>query len=922
MKTICRHLRFKTVIAIGSILGALSLSALALPDDLKLVVSTPVGNQTLNLHKRTARGTGGTIYKWSSAAGYEVITPEVRTYRGTVTENPNAIVLAAIDGSNRVKVRCIDMEWGHNFRWETGWVDVSSQLATPDTNPAPMPAQAVAPPLNGTPGPAKIGPKVPTGTAPNGVPYGSIVEFELGMDLTVAAYNRSGGNIDSVLASYELDALTFEMIMLRDVLVRVVTPTIVIRTENFYPADPGWPGLGDYATTWKAAPLASTRWDTVWGSEGASATGGVGKNEAGAAGGAIYHETTHQWGAFHLAYQCDTMGGNKPSIGPMTAERILATRTKSINENELPVAAPFSDPLPPHTYVDAVRTPKDTAITIDVMANDHDANGDTLTIHSCTTTTVPGGTVQIIGNMLRYTPPAGYVGKDMIAYTVQDSSAMGLKTREAVHVEVYSPGLMVSYQMEETSGTLAANSVSGGVAGDLNGANFSTGRVISPLGHGLRVNGFPDDDAIENADWSGMLVGSGNISPVPLVNDRHATPFELEYNSHGGHYDIQDGDYSFATWFRSDSYTGSTYPGGFDMAYIASRWWHPETRVGWDMYAMNGTIGLHYRIFDGNTGIQHFSAPCNLVAGKWYHMAAVFDRSANEIRILVNGQVIATRTNAFSSNGYIFNGRAPLALGCFSRDKYCYDDVRIYSKALTTPEVQALVDQAGSGVPRFFESTLSYTTYAGQPFSQSLWGTLWTGGDDPITFELLNGPAWLELDYEGTLYGVPSAADAGLNTATVKITDSNGESATATLNINIPAVPNSARLAEWKLDEGTGTTTADSSGNGYNGTITGAAWDAGHNNGSLSFSASGNQVSCGNVPASSQMSFAAWIKPTDLSGSKAIFGKSGSYSIRMDGSGMTYTRPGVADYGLSVTLSSNVWQHVVVTIDGSQTNGV
>src|SRR6478735_6146128 len=256
---------------------------------------------------------------------------------------------------------------------------------------------------------------------------------------------------------------------------------------------------------------------------------------------------------------------------------------------------------------------------------------------------------------------------------------------------------MVSYQMEETTGTVAANAVAGGVAGDLNGANFATGSVLSPLGHGLRVNGFPDDNAIENANWSGMLVGSGNISPVPLLNNRHATPFELEYNRHGGHYDIMDGDYTFATWFRSDSYNGADFPGGFNMAYIASRWWHPETSVGWDMYAMNGTVGLHYRIFDGTTSTQHFSAPYNLVAGKWYHMAAVFDRAANQIRILVNGQVIATRSNAFTSNGYIFNGRAPLALGCFSRDKFCYDDVRVYSKALTTAEVQVLVDQAGTG---------------------------------------------------------------------------------------------------------------------------------------------------------------------------------------------------------------------------------
>src|SRR6478752_2982083 len=139
-----RLLRFVPITAIAVIFCAIISPAHALPDNLKLVVSTSEGSQTLHLHKRTARPANGTIYRWSSAGGYVPITPEVRTYRGTCTENPNAIILAAIDGNNKVKVRCIDMEWGHNFRWETGWVDVSSQLVTPDTNPAPMPAQVVA----------------------------------------------------------------------------------------------------------------------------------------------------------------------------------------------------------------------------------------------------------------------------------------------------------------------------------------------------------------------------------------------------------------------------------------------------------------------------------------------------------------------------------------------------------------------------------------------------------------------------------------------------------------------------------------------------------------------------------------------------------------------------------------------------------
>lgn len=443
--------------------------AATLPNDLKLVVTVSgVGQQTLHLHKRTARTNDFVLYLWSSANGYAAQpTPEVRTYRGTVGENPNAIVIASIDGSNKLKAYCNDMEWGHNRRWNID-VDVSSQLSNPQT-PNPMPSQSVAAPANGTAGTPNIGPKVPTGTSAGGVPYGQIVEFEFALDLTVAAYNRYGGNIDTILARYEVDAMLYEYMMTRDVLIRVAVPTVVIRTQNFYTGDPGNISLTEIKTEWLKQPLYSARWDNVWGSEGYYANGnGVGKDENSFAAGALYHENAHNWTASHLVYQADTMGGNKPSLGPITVERILNKRTEAINENKLPLAPAFSDPLPPHTHVDAVRVQQNTPVNIDVLANDHDANGDALSVVDFTAATVPGGTVTLNPDKtLRYTPPAGYVGKDLVVYTVQDNSAMALKTVDILHIEVVNNGLMLRYAMEETAGTSAADSSGVGRPGDL-----------------------------------------------------------------------------------------------------------------------------------------------------------------------------------------------------------------------------------------------------------------------------------------------------------------------------------------------------------------------------------------------------------------------------------------------------------------------
>lgn len=904
---------------------AFSASAAPLPSDLKLVVNVSgEGTQTLHLHKRTARTSDFVLYLWDSVSGYVAQpTPEVRTFRGTVGENPNAIVIASIDGGNRLKAYCIDMEWGHNRRWNID-VDVSSQLASPQP-PDPMPTQSVASPANGTAGTPNVGPKVPSGISESsGVPYGEIVEFEFGLDMTVAAYNRYGGDIDTLLARYEIDAMMYEFMMTRDLMIRVVLPTTVIRTENFYTTDPGNMSLGEMRTAWLTEPLASARWDNVWGSEGYYASGnGVGKDENSMAAGALFHENAHNWTAYHLAYQADTMGGNKPSFGPMTVDTILKKRKEAIDESKLPVAAPFTDPLPPHTHVDISRVQQDTPIDIDVMANDHDANGDALSIVDFTTTTVPGGTVTLNGNQLHYTPPAGYVGKDIIVYTVQDDSPMGLKTRDVVHLEVVNNGLMVRYEMEETSGTSASDSTGIGVPGDLNGADFSTHSVPSPLGKGVRTYGYENENAIENGDWSGILVGTGNIMPVPLNPSREATPLEEDWNHHSGYYDIMDGDYTFASWFRCDNFNGSFYNGGFGMAYLASRWWHPETRVGWDLYAMDGKVGLHWRIFDGATAIQHLSASYDFKEGAWYHVAAVFDRTADEIRILVNGQVVATRTSAFASNGFIFNGRAPLALGEFAKEQICFDDVRIYSKALSTAEVQALYELPGVGVARFLGDTLQYAAYSDFIFEQSLWENIWSGGAEPLTFEILDGPAWLTVDSDGLLRGMPYPSDAGLNMFTVKMSDTNGNTDTMTLEITVPVVPTANRIAYWKLDEGSGSTATDDTGNGYDGSLTGAIWEDGRIHGALSFNGTSDSVTCGNVPASSQMTFAGWINPSDVSGSQALFGKASSYSVKMSGSELQYTKPHVGDYSSSgAGLTPGTWQHVVVTLDGGYSNGL
>ncbi len=67
---------------------------------------------------------------------------------------------------------------------------------------------------------------------------------------------------------------------------------------------------------------------------------------------------------------------------------------------------------------EAVTTSEDTPVTVDVLPNDADVDGDTLTVTDVTQGT--NGTVAIVGGQLVYTPNADSNGEDIFTYTVDD----------------------------------------------------------------------------------------------------------------------------------------------------------------------------------------------------------------------------------------------------------------------------------------------------------------------------------------------------------------------------------------------------------------------------------------------------------------------------------------------------------------------
>ncbi len=144
----------------------------------------------------------------------------------------------------------------------------------------------------------------------------------------------------------------------------------------------------------------------------------------------------------------------------------------------------------------------------------------------------------------------------------------------------------------------------------------------------------------------------------------------------------------------------------------------------------------------------------------------------------------------------------------------------------------------------------------------------------------------------------------------------------------------SGLVARWTFNDGSGTTAADSSGNGYNATLfNGVTWVAGKLNGAISANGANQYVSTPavNLSATSAVTIAAWVNRTySTAGGHVLIEASSNYNSSTTGFGLF---PDDADCGgIQVSVhgdggysvncfaqpSSGVWHHLVAVYDKTQ----
>ena len=139
----------------------------------------------------------------------------------------------------------------------------------------------------------------------------------------------------------------------------------------------------------------------------------------------------------------------------------------------------------------------------------------------------------------------------------------------------------------------------------------------------------------------------------------------------------------------------------------------------------------------------------------------------------------------------------------------------------------------------------------------------------------------------------------------------------------------SGLVAAYSFDEGSGSTVADSSGNGNTGTISGATWTAAGKYGSaLSFNGTSARITVPNsasLQLSSGMTLEAWVDPASVSSGwrDVIYKGNDNYYLMgtTDHSGVPAgggTFAGAnANAFAAATLATNSWSYLAATYDGA-----
>lgn len=123
-------------------------------------------------------------------------------------------------------------------------------------------------------------------------------------------------------------------------------------------------------------------------------------------------------GAISASDGSQISGEYRETIWGATHQPVTVVGAFALQRPVFAISAPDTSNKAPNTAADTAATPRGTAVTINVLANDTDPNGDALTITAVSKPQFGGATTN--GQNVTYTPKAGFAGQDSFSYFVSD----------------------------------------------------------------------------------------------------------------------------------------------------------------------------------------------------------------------------------------------------------------------------------------------------------------------------------------------------------------------------------------------------------------------------------------------------------------------------------------------------------------------
>ncbi|MBV9912261.1 MAG: hypothetical protein JOZ93_06780, partial [Sinobacteraceae bacterium] len=224
----------------------------------------------------------------------------------------------------------------------------------------------------------------------------------------------------------------------------------------------------------------------------------------------------------------------------------------------------------------------------------------------------------------------------------------------------------------------------------------------------------------------------------------------------------------------------------------------------------------------------------------------------------------------------------------------------------------------GAGQIGLFEASAPWGPWATIAYYDDWGGFNESGGEGN---GLLFPSKWISADGKG-LWAVFSAVSNGFDSFNV---------AHAVFTVPGQAPPAAAPVGSWSFDEGSGSAVHDDSGHGNGGTLlNGAAWTSGEQGSAVLFDAGRSALLVRGSASLANLyrrglTVSVWVLPRAAGGGAHLLDKDGNsvgWFMRLNGTNVEFTGDQFAGRAVvreaSAPLQLNVWQHVVVTWDGSQ----